>query len=261
MHCLVLFSCVLSLVFVSVLSSPRGRAAQYTAELVSCYRVKQIDLATCLKTFLVSQRETLRNGIRELDIPPLEPAKFPHVNLVDNGGWEGNFTNILVSGITTGFTYDSFNLSTDLVKGYLSLTIEFPSLFIEGNYGMTTYFLQQIIPMIPKSLAPKSIGVFSTNLHRVTALGSGTIRPRYDILEVKNLDIDFDYHDDSSIELVATAGSQVLTTILNAVLNDDETGRAIIDELKPELRAHLSQLVEGMLNNALKNIPLHEFRP
>ncbi|CAG0889540.1 unnamed protein product [Cyprideis torosa] len=48
--------------------------ALLSQELADCYQSKN-DLAGCLKEFLIAQKETLKDGIPELEIPALEPAR------------------------------------------------------------------------------------------------------------------------------------------------------------------------------------------
>jgi len=241
----------------AVCSAPQRNRDQFAKELRTCYQVERKQLSTCLKRFLVDKREVLADGIPELDIPALEPAKFPLVRLVDNTGFEGNFTDIRVFGLTSGFDDTTLNIKTDIPRERISIDLLFPRLKLGGKYRITTNFLSTFIPFLPPALAPKSVGIFIADLYGVTASGSGRITNVNNFFQVSNLDIDFDFKDDSRIELRAGKGAnQVLTDLINTILNDKSTGREIINELKPELRTSISDMVMRILNQAMNNVPI-----
>ncbi|CAG0902794.1 unnamed protein product [Cyprideis torosa] len=182
---------------------------------------------------------------------------FPRVDLRDSSGWEGTFKDIAVFGLTGGFNEQNLGMTADLDRKLLSMSFEFPRLKIGGRYSMTTFFLNQLLgPLFPRELAPKSIGIFTLDLRGVEASGTGRIEAQGDVFRVSGLDIDFTFNEQSTIELKGSAGNPALTNILNTVLNDKETARAIVEELKPELRVTLNSMIQGILNNALKNLPV-----
>ncbi|CAG0880590.1 unnamed protein product [Darwinula stevensoni] len=208
------------------------------------------ELGPCLKGILISESDRLPAGIPELNVPPLDPLFIPIIRLNDNTGFDGNFTDIQVTGVGRAVNERNLDLTVDTKTGRLGLRMLIPSMHIVGQYKMTTNFLSFFFPVRPLTL---SEGIFEAEFDFVRAQGGGTIREVNGRYRVDDIAIDFDLQG-RKMEFKSQNGDP-FAGIINTVVNDRETGREILQEIKPEISERISALVQRVLNNALREIP------
>lgn len=100
-------------------------------------------LGSCLRKSISSLRPYLSQGIKELDIPALNPLVIPEIRLSQNSGaisLESSYKNIIIHGATR---FRLRAVKVDLEQNKMRCKLWFPELNMHGNWNfyLENYFL------------------------------------------------------------------------------------------------------------------------
>lgn len=149
--------------------------------------------------------------------------------------------------------FETRQIAADLINRKLFLDIFVPSLDIDGNYAIDGKVL--FVPIGGK-------GTFTTKLQAVSGVGSANIvpvgPPGNQRLTIANTFLDFDVKAvQVQMNNLFNGNSPELAKEVNKVLNTQSD--LIINEVKPQLRERMTQLVEKVMNDAFSKINANDF--
>lgn len=116
--------------------------------------MKNPKLDECVINSVSSLREKLRDGIPELDVPPVEPLKMSKVDLTDMPNFKATATDITLRGL---LTYHINFLHVDLEKQQIDIDIYFDENKLDALYNVSAKILVPITGNGPISLVASKI--------------------------------------------------------------------------------------------------------
>jgi hypothetical protein len=105
----------------------------FTASYIKVCKKDDPKLGTCLRKSITSLRPYLSSGIKELDIPALNPLVIPEIKISHNAGainLESAYKNIVIFGATR---FRLRKVQVDLEQNKFRCKMWFPGLTMEGE--------------------------------------------------------------------------------------------------------------------------------
>lgn len=193
-------------------------------------------------------------GIPELGLRPTEPLKIENIEFKTRPGIgvqiESEFSNVIVRHLSQFITN---RIDADLEKRTLFISLTVPMVKIRGNYRVDgNVFVFQI----------SGNGPFQATLNGVTGVGSAAIEPvgppGNQKLSVKRTNIDFDIASANvQMENLFDGRAPHVARTVNDFIN--QNSGLIINEVKPQIRDQVTQLVESVMNDAFSKLPADDF--
>eukprot|EP00095_Tigriopus_kingsejongensis_P006781 maker-scaffold794_size96255-snap-gene-0.17 protein:Tk06781 transcript:maker-scaffold794_size96255-snap-gene-0.17-mRNA-1 annotation:"circadian clock-controlled protein precursor" len=245
-----------SVVAVLFLVSSMAQSVNFADNLQLCIKRENFEEAginNCLRSTLEELRGSMKVGIPELNVPPSEPFRIKNIAFNSNLAFvnvNSRFSNVSVYGLQQ---FETRQISADLVSRKLFLDIFLPRLDIDGIYVIDGKVL--FIPINGR-------GTFTTLLQSVSAIGSANIvpvgPPNNQRLTISNTFLDFTIQDvQVQMNNLFNGNNAELAKEVNKVLNTQSD--LLINQVKPQLRERLTQLVEKVMNDAFSKINANEF--
>lgn len=231
-----------------------GTATQFASTLRKCRVNDNVALNLCLRQTFEDIRPSLRTGIPELSLPPLEPMSLQRIVFRQGDGGvisvSSTFNNVIVSGLSNfTTTYIDANPNSRTLR----IGLRIPSLRVTGLYHLTGQFF---------FLPAEGKGDFWANFDGVDASGTSRINiitgaDGQERLRVSQTNIDFTIRDLSIHLNNLFNGDELLGPATNLFLNDN--GQEILRDLKPEVMRLLNELVQKVMNDAFSQLPVSSF--
>ncbi|XP_034186420.1 putative beta-carotene-binding protein [Osmia lignaria lignaria] len=210
---------------------------------------KDPKLDECVINSVKSLRDKLRDGIPELDIPPVEPLKMSKVELIDTPSFKATATDIILRGL---LTYHVNFLHVDLKKQQIDIDVYFEENKLDAHFNITAQILVPIVGKGPISLVAKNVAAKANlNFKLVDHAGKKYVffPSMTTNLDVKNYDLKFEAENfDNSLH---DAISQAL----------GNSRQEILDAVKPNLEKVISETVLSMANKIGKHFTYDELLP
>lgn len=240
--------------FAIVLSiAAMAMATEFASQLRKCRVDDNVQLNSCLQQTLEDLRPYLKTGIRELNLPPLEPMHIQRIvfSQGDTGvKVESVFTQVKVTGLSN-FTTRFIN--ADPERQQLTVGLSVPRLYVAGDYN-----LHGNIILLPIS----GSGTFWADFMGVEATGTSQMNimtnpAGVQQLRVSQTNVDFTIANMKIHLNNLFNGDKILEETMNLFLNDH--GREILQDVKPEVTVRLNELVQKVMNDALSQLPVSAF--
>ncbi|XP_065171668.1 LOW QUALITY PROTEIN: protein takeout-like [Atheta coriaria] len=202
----------------------------------------------CIATSIKDLLPKLKNGIRELDLPPIEPLHLHNIKL--STGKHSNISNLYVYGITT---FKLTDLKTDVVHNRFMFKSVAPTLHFNGNYD-----LDMKLVFIPIKGQGKISGVLN-NFHADGMMhGKKIWRNGKQYL---HFEIPVKMHSaDAKLQLDNLfGGDPFLGQVTNSVINSNIN--VIMDDIMPALENSLSQDLTSIANKIMDRFTYDELFP
>lgn len=119
----------LSFILLLFFSSTTKKKASY---IQICGR-RNPALDKCIENSVNSLMPRLKNGLPELDVPPLEPLEMKEIKLAELDDFQAVATNCKLSGLSN-FTLKSF--VADFDKKMFKMELTFPKVIMESDYDV-----------------------------------------------------------------------------------------------------------------------------
>lgn len=226
---------------------------EFANNLLSC--VANDPINTCLGATLEDLRSLMPTGIPELGLRPTEPLKIENIEFKTRPNIvgvqiESEFSNVIVRHLSKFITN---RIDADLEKRTLFISLTVPMVKIRGNYRVNgNVFVFQI----------SGNGPFQATLNGVTGVGSAAIEPvgppGNQKLSIKRTNIDFDIASANvQMENPFDGRAPGVARTVNDFIN--QNSGLIINEVKPQIRDQVTQLVESVMNDAFSKLPADDF--
>lgn len=127
----------------------------YTASYFKICGRRDPNLSECVKQSVTQLLPTIRDGIPNLDVPPLEPMDVDEIALADLPDFKAVATNVKLSGLSNFIVK---YLKIDLDNTRIDLDIVFPKIFMKSDYDVKARIL---VPINEKGPIDITTGMFT----------------------------------------------------------------------------------------------------
>jgi len=221
--------------------------------LQRCSIADKAALNACLRQAMEDLRHLTKSGIPELGVPSIEPMLIPNIQFRQGDGAvtiQAVLSQVEVVG-ASNFTTN--NIDADPTALTLTVDLLLPELKINGNYKLNGNVI--LFPV-------RGEGSFWTNLKGVTSNGVSKLTvvkgpDGKDRLQVASTNVDF------RIQRIALhlnnlfPRDPVLSQTVNHFLNTNS--QEVLKEIKPAVAKQINELVEGVMNDVLSQVPTNVF--
>lgn len=231
-----------------------GQDRNFGKRLLEC--TKELSFDDCLYDTMEYMRGFMTVGFPEFKLGATEPLHIKNLNFNSKPAMgnlvsvNANFTNVYVAGLS-GFVTEM--IRADLNARTLSMRIRVPRIFITGDYDAEGKVILVTL---------EGNGPFTANFTDATGRGSGRIvtvpTPTGNKLSVADVDIDFNIKNVAiKLDNLFDGTAPALATQVNNFINMN-SGR-IIEEVKPQIVAEVTQLFQSVMAKAFSELPIEEF--
>ncbi|XP_074025621.1 protein takeout [Leptinotarsa decemlineata] len=210
------------------------------------------EVIECFKEAIHHLRPYLKKGIKEIELPSVEPFKMEELSLsltTGPNGYKVSLKNIDVFGASQ-FTVRTLKLSTD--KQPFETKIKIPLLKIESRYESSG-----VLIILPAS----GNGTFNGHLDDILATVRGTVsvqvKEKKKYLHVDTLTVDLDVKDVGLEVKNIYKNNIILTQAINLFLR--QNGMEVFNVMLPQLKLKLAGLFMSICNSLLSHIPMDTF--
>jgi len=212
------------------------------------------DVSKCIRSSVDFIKPRLRDGIKELDVPGLEPLHIPDVDIfrgADAPGFRAVLRDIDIYGASD---FQLTKLKANIPNLTFRITVELPLLRLVGKYDINTRIL--VVPIA-------GIGPFSANATNCVAKGllRGNLKEVNGVnyMNFTNLDLklrigDYNLRLDNLFN-----GDAVLSQAANNVLNDNR--KEFIEAARPFIEKQVSDVLLEIANKIVKKFAYDEVFP
>ncbi|XP_022912716.1 protein takeout-like isoform X1 [Onthophagus taurus] len=209
-------------------------------------------IITCFINSLHHLQPYLASGIKEIELPSVEPFRMEELSLsltTGPNGYKVTLSDIDIYG-ASNFTVKTLKLSENGKPFHAEVFL--PELRINSQYASSGVLL--ILPASGK-------GTFHGRFKDVKAQVSGTISQNFKenkkYLHVDKLNFDMEVGNINMSVKNVFRNSRILVEAMNLFLR--ENGQEVLHLMTPQLRSKLSSLFQGIANQLLTHIPLDVF--
>ncbi|CAG9859244.1 unnamed protein product [Phyllotreta striolata] len=197
-------------------------------------------------------RPYLEKGIKEIELPSVEPFKMDELTLsftTGPNGYKVSLKNIDVFGASR-FRVETLRLATE--KRPFEAKIRIPQLTIDSTYESSG-----VLIILPAS----GNGTFNGRLEDILATVRGTTsvmtieNSKY--LHVDSLKVDLDVKDLGLEVKNIYRNNLILTQAINLFLR--QNGKEVFNVMLPQLKTKLSKLFMDIANSLLSHVPIATF--
>lgn len=237
------------LCFLLALTSVIGLGIDEKRPYVKQCSRKDPKLKKCLIDALQHLRPYLRDGIPEIELPPVEPFRIEELSLSLTGGPNGYKIRLQEMDIlgASNFTVVDFNLGSPF-----EALIEMPALILDAHYSSSG-----VLIILPAS----GNGTFHGRFDDVRAVVKGTVSTSYrnggTYLHVEKLDLELAVKTINMQVYKIFNNNRILTEAINLFLRDN--GHEVLKAMEPQLKEELSILFSRIVNQLLLNVPVESF--
>ncbi|KAK4879360.1 hypothetical protein RN001_007506 [Aquatica leii] len=209
-------------------------------------------LLDCLIGALQHLSPYLATGIKEIELPTVEPFQMDELTLSLTTGPNGYKVSLLDIDIfgASNYTVKKIKLSEN-GKPFQAI-INIPELRINAKYRSTG-----VLIILPAS----GNGTFHAKFKNVTAVVQGQISVNYKgdlkYLHVDTLNLDLDVKDAQMGVKKIYRNNRILIEAINLFLR--ENGQEVLKAMTPQLKKKLSTLFQTIANQLLTHIPMQTF--
>ncbi|XP_020710575.1 protein takeout [Athalia rosae] len=210
---------------------------------------KDPKLKKCLIDALHHLSPYLRNGIPEIELPPVEPFRIDELTLSLTGGPNGYKIQLREMDIlgASNFTVRDINLGSTF-----QALIEIPALILDAHYSSSG-----ILIILPAS----GNGTFHGRFDGVRAVVTGAVstsdRNGGTYMHVDRLNIELAVRVVNLQVFKIFNNNRILTEAINLFLR--ENGQEVLKAMEPQLKKELSVLFSAIVNQLLLNVPVQSF--
>lgn len=223
-----------------------------TAEVPSYIPVcgmKNPKLDECIINSVIALREKLRQGIPELDIPPVEPLKISQIQLTDQPNFKAIATDINLLGL---LSYKINYLHLDMEKQEVNIDTVFNHIKLNAMYEINAKIIVPIVGKGPIMLESKDVGAKVKLNYKLAEHGG----KKYAYFSSITIDLDVKDYD---VEFTADNFDDTLQDAIRQAMGDSH--KEILAATKPNLEKGISEIVLSMANKICKHFTFDELFP
>ncbi|KAL4089576.1 hypothetical protein QTP88_024590 [Uroleucon formosanum] len=207
-------------------------------------------LNECLAAEINHLRPYLKEGIDEIELPPVEPFRMDSLSLAITGGSNGY--KITLRDIDL-FGASNFSIQKVLLRPNAPFEgkVRIPKMTMDAKYASTGVLL--VLPA-------NGNGSFHADLGDVTATVKGIVSTYYkDTEKYYNLDfLDVDLAIKKAYMVVSKVNNnRIIVEATNLFLR--ENGQEVLQVMMPQLRTKLAAIFKAIVNQLLTHVPADTF--
>ncbi|XP_055715244.1 protein takeout-like [Phlebotomus papatasi] len=222
---------------------------QQTPEYILPCSRSDPELNNCIKRSFNHLRSYVVNGLKDLDVPPLDPLHIKEMAMDNNAGAvqvKALFTDILVKG---GSNYTIKDVRADINKYRIDVSVMLPRVEIRGKYEIVGRVL--LLPV-------QSNGDFWTEFLNISAIGKlygrEVERDGEKYMNIDKIFLDFNMKNARFKVKDKVNSGNVLGEAINQFLNTNAL--ELVQEMRPAAAQSISKLAKQLINSAFNRIPL-----
>ncbi|CAG9768272.1 unnamed protein product [Ceutorhynchus assimilis] len=212
------------------------------------------NLGPCIIQSIEFLRPKLKEGIPELNVPPLEPLPLDEIKLVSGPGAQidANITNLIVHGASQ---FKITDLKPDLAKTRFLVQFTIPTLYFEGDYDID----MNILVLKYKGKGPIT-GNFTNYVFNCLLKADKIQKGNKTYIQFKKFALTL-HTGKSDITLGGLFGDN--GAILSAATNQflKENSDLFIDEIRPALENSLAEKFTNIANSITSRFTYEELFP
>ncbi|XP_055384446.1 uncharacterized protein LOC129614083 [Condylostylus longicornis] len=215
--------------------------------IIPCHKTE--DLEKCITTEIAHIRPFLAKGIKEIELPPIEPFIMDEFTLQlteGSNGYKITMMNIEVSG-ASGFEVKNLKLTEPF-----SATVSCPELRIESAYTSSGVLL-----IIPASGGGNFHGRFEGVVGNLTGKFSTKKVGDYSFIHIDAFKVNLDIKKAHMSISGAFNNNEVLSRATNLFLQ--ENAGEVLRAMQPQLQKKLAQEFAKIANQLFKHVPVEIF--
>ncbi|XP_059609546.1 protein takeout-like [Phlebotomus argentipes] len=236
------------LIFVAVALVQTHGEQQTPEYILPCSR-SDPELNSCIRNSFNHLRTYVVNGLKDLDVPPLDPLHIREMAMENNAGAvqvKALFTDIVVKG---GSNYTIKDVRADINKYRIDVSVTVPRVETRGKYEVIGRVL--LLPV-------QSSGEFWTEFTNISAIGKLYGREvEKDGEKYMNIDkifLDFNLKNARFKVKDNINNGNVLGEAINQFLNSN--AQELVQEMRPAASQSVAKLAKQLINSAFNRIPL-----
>ncbi|XP_050443657.1 uncharacterized protein LOC126847461 [Adelges cooleyi] len=243
-----------SYIVVAVVAVSCVHAANKSAKVIPPY-IKQCirndpKLNECLAAEINHLRPYLVQGIKEIELPPVEPFRMDSLSLAITGGSNGY--KITLRDIDL-YGASNFSIQKILLRPNLPFEgkVRIPKMTMDAKYASTGVLL--VLPA-------NGNGTFHADLGDVICTAKGVVSSyQKDSQEYYNLDVlEVDLVIKKAYMLVSKVNNnRIIVEATNLFLR--ENGQEVLQVMMPQLRTKLATIFKRIVNQLLTHVPAETF--
>ncbi|XP_012275348.1 protein takeout [Orussus abietinus] len=220
--------------------------AESTPPYVKQCSKRDPELKKCILNALHHLRPYLKDGIPEIELPPVEPFRMGELTLTLTGGTNGykiQLQELFVRG-ASNYTVEDIKLGSPF-----EAIVRMPRLDLEAHYSSSG-----VLIILPAS----GNGTFQARFGDAKVLVQGSIstssRNGKTYLHVEELDVELSVKDVNMRVHKIFRNNRILTEAINLFLR--EHGQEVLKAMQPQLKKKLSALFTSIVNQLLLHVPV-----
>ncbi|XP_055696465.1 protein takeout-like isoform X1 [Lutzomyia longipalpis] len=236
------------LVFVAVVIAQVHGEQQTPEYILPCSR-SDPELNSCIRNSFNHLRTYVVNGLKDLDVPPLDPLNIKEMAMENNAGAvqvKALFTDILVKG---GSNYTIKDVRADINKYRIDVSVTIPRVETRGKYEIIGRVL--LLPV-------QSSGEFWTEFLNISAIGKlygrEVERDGEKYMNIDKIFLDFNMKNARFKVKDNINNGNVLGEAINQFLNSN--AHELVQEMRPAASQSIAKLAKQLINSAFNRIPL-----
>lgn len=208
-------------------------------------------LGECVIESVKALNDHIRDGIPELDVPPIEPLYIPSVPLADMQDFKAIGRNITLSGLSYHILHSvEFKFTDD--GGMVHIECEFPNVKMHALYDVTARILVPIKGNGPITITTKNVRANVKLTFKVVNRG-GVPHVYFPAMTTQLTVTDFD------VDFVAENFDKVLQDAVSQALGSSH--KEVLEFTKPNLEKAISERVLQISNQICKHFTYDELLP
>ncbi|CAH1399267.1 unnamed protein product [Nezara viridula] len=205
----------------------------------------------CILNSVESLKPLLLKGIPELDIPSLEPVRFPEIVIAKTSSFRAVGTDVVISGASN---YKITSFKSNIPKLTFFIGLHFPYIQVDANYDVN----MRILALILRGNGPLQSNNTDINANAILKghkeVRNGKTYAKFDALELKLKWKNYNVKLENLFN-----GDRRLGEAVNAALNQNK--KELLDAILPTLERVVSNTLLDITDKITKNFTFEELFP
>lgn len=226
-------------------------AAEVPSYIHVCGR-RNPKLGECIINSVRALKEQIRNGIPELDVPPVEPLFIDTVEMAEMQNFKAIGRNISLNGLSN-HTIHSVKVEFTDDGGIVYIDLEFPEVRLDALYDVTARILVPIKGKGPINITTRNVRANVKLIFKVVPRGGRNNVYFSSMTTLLTINDDFDIH------FVADNFDKVLQDAVSQALGSSH--KEVLEATKPNLEKTISERILQICNQICKHFTYDELLP
>ncbi|GAB0098499.1 protein takeout [Sergentomyia squamirostris] len=237
------------ILFFVLIAIAHTHGEQQTPEYILPCSRSDPELNNCIKNSFNHLRTYIVHGLKDLDVPPLDPLHIKEMAMENNAGAvqvKALFTDIIVKGVSN---YTIKDVRADINKYRIDVSLTVPRVETRGKYEVIGRVL--LLPV-------QSSGEFWTEFLNISAIGKlygrEIERNGEKYMQIDKVFLDFNMKNARFKVKDNINNGNVLGEAINQFLNTN--AQELVQEMRPAASQSIGKLAKQLLNAGFNHIPL-----